>query len=210
MWGSAVRVCPGLRIGGMGDWLSWLEHRLCKPGVVGSSPTFSTRAPHWAPDGSLTGWEREEQRRERDRRPAGAPERGETSNDNYETHERPGGASRPGEERRRGPRARARRRASDIGRTGDAYGSQRRRRARQAAKGRGEARAAMDPRAPEWGNPPRGRRGIRRMAEANPVNRNIQVAGGKENNSDPPSSGERKGASPNRGRRGAPGVVGPA
>ena len=26
----------------MGDWLSWLEHRLCKPGVVGSSPTFST------------------------------------------------------------------------------------------------------------------------------------------------------------------------
>ena len=27
-----------------GDWLSWLEHRLCKPGVVGSSPTFSTDA----------------------------------------------------------------------------------------------------------------------------------------------------------------------
>ena len=47
-------------------------------------------------------------------------------------------------------------------------------------------------------------------AEANPANRNIQVAGGKENKSDPPSSGERKGASPNRGRRGARGVVGQA
>ena len=94
--------------------------------------------------------------------------------------------------------------------SGDAIGSQGRRRARQAAKGRGEARAAGDPRAPEWGNPPRGRRGIRLEAEANPANRNIQVAGGKENNSDPPSSGERKGASPNRGRRGARGVAGRA
>ena len=46
--------------------------------------------------------------------------------------------------------------------------------------------------------------------EANPTNRNIPVVGGKENNSDPPSSGERKGDSPNRGRRGARGVVGPA
>ena len=68
----------------------------------------------------------------------------------------------------------------------------------------------MDPRVSEWGNPPRLRRGIRRIAEANPANRNIQVAGGEENKSDPPSSGERKGASPNRGRRGAPGVVGQA
>ena len=204
--GAGSSSLPGTTVAGFGT----------VPGLAGGRdagaiPAIPTRARHRRPrGGSLTGWEREEQRRERDRRPARAPERGETSNDNYETHERPGGASRPGEERRRGPRARARRRASDIGRTGDAYGSQRRRRARQAAKGRGEARAAMDPRAPEWGNPPRGRRGIRRMAEANPVNRNIQVAGGKENNSDPPSSGERKGASPNRGRRGAPGVVGPA
>ena len=47
-------------------------------------------------------------------------------------------------------------------------------------------------------------------AEANPTNRNIQVVGGKENNSDSPSSGERKGKSPNRGRRGARGVVGQA
>ena len=39
----------------MGDWLSWLEHRLCKPGVVGSSPTFSTTADA-SPRGSLTGW----------------------------------------------------------------------------------------------------------------------------------------------------------
>ena len=43
--------------------------------------------------------------------------------------------------------------------------------------------------------------------EANPMNRNIPVVGGKENNSDPPSSGERKGASPNRPRQGADGVV---
>ena len=48
------------------------------------------------------------------------------------------------------------------------------------------------------------------MGEANPTNRNIPVVGGKENKSDPPSSGERKGASPNRGRRGARGVVGQA
>ena len=48
------------------------------------------------------------------------------------------------------------------------------------------------------------------MGEANPTNRNIPVVGGKENNSDSPSSGERKGKSPNRGRRGARGVVGQA
>ena len=44
--------------------------------------------------------------------------------------------------------------------------------------------------------------------EANPTNRNIPVVGGKENNSDSPSSGERKGKSPNRPRQGADGVVG--
>ena len=60
------------------------------------------------------------------------------------------------------------------------------------------------------GQPAARRRGIRRLAEANPANRNIQVAGGEENKSDPPSSGERKGASPNPGRRGAPGVAGRA
>ena len=60
------------------------------------------------------------------------------------------------------------------------------------------------------GQPAMRRHGTRRLAGANPANRNIQVAGGEENKSDPPSSGERKGASPNRVRRGARGVVGPA
>ena len=36
---------------------------------------------------------------------------------------------------------------------GGCLGSRRRRRARQAAKSRGEARTAYDPRMPEWGNP---------------------------------------------------------
>ena len=36
---------------------------------------------------------------------------------------------------------------------GGCLGSRRRRRARQAAKSRGEARTADDPRVPEWGNP---------------------------------------------------------
>ena len=44
--------------------------------------------------------------------------------------------------------------------------------------------------------------------EANAGNRNIPVPAGEENNSDSPSSGERPGISPNRGRFGAPGVVG--
>ena len=47
-------------------------------------------------------------------------------------------------------------------------------------------------------------------AGANPGNRNIQVPGGRENNSDTASSGERKRRSPNRRRRGAAGVEGPA
>ena len=37
---------------------------------------------------------------------------------------------------------------------GGCLGSRRRRRTRQAAKDRGEARAALDPRVSEWGNPP--------------------------------------------------------
>ena len=43
---------------------------------------------------------------------------------------------------------------------GGCLGSRRRRRARQAAKSRGEARTAHDPRMPEWGNPARWRRVI--------------------------------------------------
>ena len=42
---------------------------------------------------------------------------------------------------------------SKKGRTADACGSGRRRRARQAAKSSGEAQAAFDPEVPEWGNP---------------------------------------------------------
>ena len=58
------------------------------------------------------------------------------------------------------------------------------------------------------GQPAVRRHGIPLSGEANPTNRNIPVVGGKENNSDPPSSGERKGDSPNRPRQGADGVVG--
>ena len=90
---------------------------------------------------------------------------------------------------------------------GGCLGSRRRRRTRQAAKVCGEARTAVDPQVSEWGNPPR-EGAASAIAEANPTNRNIPVVGGKENNSDPPSSGERKGASPNRPRQGADGVVG--
>ena len=39
---------------------------------------------------------------------------------------------------------------------GGCLGSRRRGRTRQAAKDRGEARAALDPRVSEWGNPPCG------------------------------------------------------
>ncbi len=44
MWRSAVQVCLGLRKF-EGDQLSWLEHLLCKQGVNGSNPLFSTISP---------------------------------------------------------------------------------------------------------------------------------------------------------------------
>ena len=52
---------------------------------------------------------------------------------------------------------------------GGCLGSRRRRRARQAAKSRGEARTADDPRMPEWGNPT-GWRPVILIQEANPTN----------------------------------------
>ena len=52
---------------------------------------------------------------------------------------------------------------------GGCLGSRRRRRARQAAKSRGEARTACDPRMPEWGNPSRWRRD-NLFKVANPLN----------------------------------------
>ena len=62
----------------------------------------------------------------------------------------------------------------------------------------------MDPRESEWDNPPGAIRAFagrtHRPAEANPANRNIQVAGGEDINRDSPSSGERTGSSPNRER----------
>ncbi len=62
-----------------------------------------------------------------------------------------------------------------------------------------------DPRVSEWGNPPIAMDGHRapkegRRAEGNGGNRNIQVPPGRERNVDFPSSGERTGRSPNRGR----------
>ena len=85
--------------------------------------------------------------------------------------------------------------------------------AKKDAAGRERPRGgASSPRSAgvRMGQPAMRRHGITLWGEANPPNRNIQVGGGEENKSDPPSSGERKGASPNRGRRGARGVVGPA
>ena len=167
MWGSAVRVCPGLRRSAGGDWLSWLEHRLCKPGVVGSSPTFSTEAGDSREavreDGSLTGWEREEsETRSRAARRAPRKTQQHRARRPVRCHWMAvtGGAGKTACEKlqRKSTRGRGQRcpAASERQRAhGGCLGSQGRRRARQAAKGRGEARAAMDPRMPEWGNPPR-------------------------------------------------------
>ena len=87
---------------------------------------------------------------------------------------------------------------------GGCLGIRRRRRTRQAAKIRGEAQGAIDPRESEWDNPPGAIRAsagrTHRPGEANPANRNIQVAGGEDINRDSPSSGERTGNSPNRER----------
>ena len=58
------------------------------------------------------------------------------------------------------------------------------------------------------GQPAARGRGITLLGEANPTNRNIPVVGGEENKSDPPSSGERKGASPNAGDEGRSGRSG--
>lgn len=88
---------------------------------------------------------------------------------------------------------------------GGCLGIRRRRRTRQAAKIRGEAQRARDPRDSEWDNPRGATRAspgrTHRPEEANPANRNIQVAGGEDINRDSPSSGERTGSSPNRRRR---------
>ena len=83
--------------------------------------------------------------------------------------------------------------------------------ARKDAAGRESLRGGANGRRSagiRMGQPAMRRHGITCMGEANPTNRNIPVVGGKENKSDPPSSGERKGASPNRPRQGAVGVVG--
>ena len=113
-------------------------------------------------------------------------------------------------ERRRGPRA------ERLGGERANKGARGMPVAPRGEEGRGRQRNAAGRREQPWirgcpnGETRRAEARHPQIAEANPANRNIQVAGGKENNSDPPSSGERKGASPNPGRRGAPGVVGPA
>ena len=80
---------------------------------------------------------------------------------------------------------------------GGCLGANGRGRARYAAKSRGEARAAVDPRVPEWSNPPG-------VVPRHPA----LIAGGQpgelkhlstpRNRNDSPSSGERTGRSPNR------------
>ena len=80
---------------------------------------------------------------------------------------------------------------------GGCLGANGRGRARYAAKSRGEARAAVDPRVPEWSNPPG-------VVPRHPA----LIAGGQpgelkhlstpRNRNHSPSSGERTGRSPNR------------
>ena len=182
MWGSAVRVCPGLHVRGVGGLAQLARAPALQAGGRGFEPHILHEAAARRPRGSLTGWEESRHKSKTSERRARV---------------RPRGA---------GPLTRAR---SELGRTEDALapgGEEGRGRPRKSA---GRRERPLIRRCPN-GATRRAQARHPSMMEANPTNRNIPVVGGKENNSDPPSSGERKGASPNRGRRGARGVVGPA
>ena len=185
MWGSAVRVCPGLHrcSGGLAQLARapalQAGGRGFEPHILHESGTREGN-PSLGPRGSLTGWKE-------------SRHKSKTS----EKHEMPFAARR-----RQLTRAR-----SELGRTEDALapgGDEGRGRPRKSAGRRERPLIRRCPngatRRAEARHPLRG--------EANPTNRNIPVVGGKENKSDPPSSGERKGDSPNRPRQGADGVVG--
>ena len=184
MWGSAVRVCPGLPQDGEGG----LAQLARAPALQAGGQGFDSLVLH----GSM----REARARFFDRM-------GEKADTKTKTHERRRAWRRDASARRQ---ARAR---SEARRTEDAL-------APGGEEGRGRPRKSTGRRERPLirGFPNGATRHAQAwhpsMTEANPTNRNIPVVGGEENKSDPPSSGERKGASPNRGRRGARGVAGPA
>lgn len=157
--------------------------------------------PRCAWRGSLTCWK---ETREKQRGcPAGVAPAGRLSHASNRASRNASGAA--GREARRRCRSDTR---SIQGRAADAWapgGDEGRDKLRKA---RGSRKWALIPGCPNGATRPAGGRPSTRV-EANPPNRNIQVGGGRENNSDTASSGERKRQSPNPGRRGAPGVVGP-
>ena len=83
---------------------------------------------------------------------------------------------------------------------GGCLGAGSRRRARQAAIVPGEPHTGFDPGVPEWGNPA-GEGLLPTQWEATGGTETSKYPEERKSNRDPPSSGERTGASPNRGAR---------
>ena len=164
-----------------GGLAQWVEHRLCKPGAAGSSPAFSTT--FFEATRAAGGGPEPPRRATQRKRAARRPRAG-----------MPRGAS--AREVRQGARRMPVAPGGDEGRGKPRKAPARRTRPLTWGCPNGATRRAEGP------APPRG--------GANPANRNIPVAGGGEDNSDSPSSGERPGRSPNRAGCGPPGVVGPA
>ena len=130
MWGSAVRVCPGLHRGSGG-----LAQLARAPALQAGGRGFEPHILHQSGASPARFFDRmgkQTQYRSSD-----------SIEYNTMTHEsRPTRASacRAGEKRAKAH--------------GGCLGSRRRGRTRQAAKDCGEARAAIDPQVSEWGNPP--------------------------------------------------------
>ena len=139
MWGSAVRVCPGLpRAGGLAQLAR-------APALQAGGQGFDSlilHMPLWG-GGSLTGWK---ERHEKTQSSTAAPGIGAATLKTSRARILEG----PAAERRRTGAVRDKYHRAH----GGCLGSRRRRRTREAAKGRGEARTASDPRVSEWGNPP--------------------------------------------------------
>ena len=146
MWGSAVRVCPGLpRAGGLAQLAR-------APALQAGGQGFDSlilHLPLWG-GGSLTGWK---ERHEKTQSSTAAPQGGAATLKTSRARILDG----PAAVRRRTGAVRDKYRRAH----GGCHGSRRRGRTRQAAKSRGEARTAFDPRMSEWGNPARRRRAIR-------------------------------------------------
>ena len=103
-------------------------------------------------------------------------------------------------------RAKEKRRRAD----GGCLGFRRRRRTRQAAKRHGEPQAGADPCVSEWGNPAGWRPVTPIQGGRTRGTETSKYPQEEKENIDGPSSGERRGQSPNRARRGGLGVVGAA